>query len=84
MPLTLILIRIFVTVITLKTHPLCSSTGLVVGMTQKKVPLRVIMGTASLLTWLGIVASSFAPSIAWMSVTLGIVYGEEVCRGVKF
>ncbi|CAN7995564.1 unnamed protein product, partial [Ixodes hexagonus] len=34
-----------------------------------------IANIASCVTWVGMIASAFAPSIPWMAVTFGVIYG---------
>ncbi|XP_049270056.1 uncharacterized protein LOC125757865 [Rhipicephalus sanguineus] len=51
------------------------TSGLLVGMLHKHMSLFLIGLMGSFLAWGGMAASAFAPSISWMSFTMGIVHG---------
>ncbi|XP_049516177.1 uncharacterized protein LOC125942124 [Dermacentor silvarum] len=49
--------------------------GLLVTLLQKKLSIYQIAVSASLLNFTAMVASAFAPTAAWMTITLGLVGG---------
>uniref|UniRef100_V5H3K4 Putative monocarboxylate transporter n=3 Tax=Ixodes ricinus TaxID=34613 RepID=V5H3K4_IXORI len=49
-------------------------SGLSVGLLQKRYSIRHIAIAGSVVGWIGIMASAFAPNIIWMSITLGVVH----------
>ncbi|KAG0417131.1 hypothetical protein HPB47_005862 [Ixodes persulcatus] len=51
------------------------TAGLLVHLLQQKMPIDQIALLGTVLTWSGLVASAFTPSVTWMSVTYGIVHG---------
>ncbi|KAH6947291.1 hypothetical protein HPB50_018199 [Hyalomma asiaticum] len=50
-------------------------TGLLVSLLQKKMSTYQIAVSGSLLNFIALVASAFAPTAAWMTFTLGVVGG---------
>ncbi|CAN7986195.1 unnamed protein product, partial [Ixodes pacificus] len=51
------------------------TAGLLVHLLHQKMPIDQIGLLGTILTWSGLVASAFTPSVTWMSVTYGIVHG---------
>ncbi|CAN7941806.1 unnamed protein product, partial [Ixodes pacificus] len=47
---------------------------LVVGLLQKRYSIRYIAVAGSVVGWIGIIASGFAPNIIWMSITMGVIH----------
>ncbi|XP_072143450.1 monocarboxylate transporter 13-like [Dermacentor andersoni] len=55
-----------------------SSSGLLVSQLQHRISVYHISLMGSCLASAGLVASAFAPDIAWMTFTLGIMYGTGI------
>lgn len=49
-------------------------SGLAVGLLQKRYSIRYIAVAGSVVGWIGIIASGFAPNIIWMSITMGVIH----------
>ncbi|CAN8015720.1 unnamed protein product, partial [Ixodes persulcatus] len=49
--------------------------GLPLAALQRRVSLYKIFLLGGLLSWVGVVASAFVPTMAWMAVTLGAIHG---------
>ncbi|XP_042142188.1 monocarboxylate transporter 2-like [Ixodes scapularis] len=50
-------------------------SGLALATLQRRLSLFMIFLLGGLLSWTGIVASAFVPTMAWMTVTLGGIHG---------
>ncbi|CAN7950037.1 unnamed protein product [Ixodes pacificus] len=49
-------------------------SAVTVGLLKQKYSIRHIAIVGSVMGWIGIMASGFAPNICWMSITLGVVH----------
>ncbi|KAL1446407.1 hypothetical protein MTO96_044592 [Rhipicephalus appendiculatus] len=63
----------------------CCFSGLLVSQLQRKMSVYHISLMGACLASAGLVASAFAPNIAWMTFTFGIMYGallrsKTTCR----
>ncbi|KAM7311847.1 monocarboxylate transporter 13-like [Ixodes scapularis] len=50
-------------------------SGLPLAALQRRVSLYKIFLLGGLLSWVGVLASAFVPTMAWMAVTLGAIHG---------
>uniref|UniRef100_V5GZ63 Putative solute carrier family 16 monocarboxylic acid transporter n=1 Tax=Ixodes ricinus TaxID=34613 RepID=V5GZ63_IXORI len=51
------------------------SVGLILPPLHRKFSVTSVMVASSVLASVGLMASGFAPNIAWISVTLGVIHG---------
>lgn len=48
------------------------------GFLCEEINFLPVMVVGSVLTWGGVLASGFTTNIAWISISLGLVHGEQV------